>query len=1108
MSSPVYWRPKEFFYPLGNTPAVSLTRDLSAAQPADILLLGCGDPRHILYTCYADVVVPSADARKMNMTCCDKEPAVLARNILLFTLLEDATPIDTIWDIFYHFKINEQSLDVLVGQSELLCGYSRDIETWGRSPYGSFLAFLDSRSLSELRRYWKYYVDFRTLPTNRIDKLRLQHSKTFDSLRKDFTNNLSPSRSAGMQCMEAVDPLNNLFLEYWKNGTTSALASDIKHAVNLNPTFVYSSSGESFDPHSGTFPEGFHLAPAFAPVAYDPTNSGASGSKPSPMDVSRRQFRAWCDAFVMSRKADAMVIRFYAGDALSLCRALDLYTLSGSTNPDLLISEWHATRVHLDQLSTHAPPVVTKFDVIDTSNLANHVGLVNILLAARPLLKDRPISKSVLYTEEIKSDDEIAAYPFLDRLCASIPTVATLLGLAPLDYLSGFTTSSNVHEILHGVSRRLERRTWVDPTGGDWHTDPSRGAVAFEGEELVRLLFDIYSKILVNGQDVPTLMNQPKLSLFQMRQSCQHQPESVAIFFQLVKRRIHLKTGSWDTVVKNFLEVVDNNPLGRALEPERFQELCLQLHLHGIYTADSLKPDWRARFQGPLADVFKDWQNIPPVLCVVLTVPGKRVRSILGKDASPSSALTLQGTLRAGGTLGHASSSIRCTWSTCSADSGPGRMVLVEDPRGADGESNLVVSFWVPSHLLAYKTKTVGFGLISSPDAIGTFSRKLPETMEIFNTRLDDREHVKILSYRPVLVLEDQPTTQPNVIRFPDPASSNDHIQVLANVGEKQALLAGADPSVVQVSPCSMKLSVGHSEHIVSYPYPILGSGRKVRVARKSHYIEIIVRTSGPHDAGGYTLDYPPILHRDAYGPWNMHHIRLDRLPLVNIEDRKRLTWLDYHIVLQSSDRERRIMDGTAGAKSSSSKQLAAVKSTIESIANIFAVTWGERTTAFGLCKPSDPDSFYAVLLVGGIRLDLASFTIVIDTAVVPAVAPLIPKLKSLKAPYRLSPRNDEAPAWKRLLPTFVERARTWTHTANCEYASSGQIPISLDPGSNILCSCGAGIGFEADQWAIPDAVCRLYNSDGKSNSKRNVGRTAGGTDDTLERYTCLLGMW
>jgi hypothetical protein len=43
------------FYPLGNTPAVSFTQDLSPDQDADVLLLGCGDPRNVLFTVYADV---------------------------------------------------------------------------------------------------------------------------------------------------------------------------------------------------------------------------------------------------------------------------------------------------------------------------------------------------------------------------------------------------------------------------------------------------------------------------------------------------------------------------------------------------------------------------------------------------------------------------------------------------------------------------------------------------------------------------------------------------------------------------------------------------------------------------------------------------------------------------------------------------------------------------------------------------------------------------------------------------------------------------------------------------------------------------------------------
>ncbi len=54
MSAPVFADIVSYFYPIGNTPAVHLTRNLPPKQPADILLLGCGDVRNILFTIYAD----------------------------------------------------------------------------------------------------------------------------------------------------------------------------------------------------------------------------------------------------------------------------------------------------------------------------------------------------------------------------------------------------------------------------------------------------------------------------------------------------------------------------------------------------------------------------------------------------------------------------------------------------------------------------------------------------------------------------------------------------------------------------------------------------------------------------------------------------------------------------------------------------------------------------------------------------------------------------------------------------------------------------------------------------------------------------------------------
>jgi len=43
-----------FFYAIGNSPAVSLTDHLPRGQKADLLLLGCGDVRNILFTVFSE----------------------------------------------------------------------------------------------------------------------------------------------------------------------------------------------------------------------------------------------------------------------------------------------------------------------------------------------------------------------------------------------------------------------------------------------------------------------------------------------------------------------------------------------------------------------------------------------------------------------------------------------------------------------------------------------------------------------------------------------------------------------------------------------------------------------------------------------------------------------------------------------------------------------------------------------------------------------------------------------------------------------------------------------------------------------------------------------
>ena len=98
MAHTVLFPGKHFFYPIGNTSAVVLTDTLAPEKPADLLLLGCGDPRNILFTVYDQPDNSECQRcaspfnyltgrypaeRTLDFTCCDVEPAVLGKSFVI-----------------------------------------------------------------------------------------------------------------------------------------------------------------------------------------------------------------------------------------------------------------------------------------------------------------------------------------------------------------------------------------------------------------------------------------------------------------------------------------------------------------------------------------------------------------------------------------------------------------------------------------------------------------------------------------------------------------------------------------------------------------------------------------------------------------------------------------------------------------------------------------------------------------------------------------------------------------------------------------------------------------------------------------------------------------
>ena len=81
------------FSPIRFEPATSFTQNIPPEKDVNCLLLGCGDPRNILFTVFGDedtgkqVLELNADGidspRNFDFTCCDVEPAIIGNCPLL-----------------------------------------------------------------------------------------------------------------------------------------------------------------------------------------------------------------------------------------------------------------------------------------------------------------------------------------------------------------------------------------------------------------------------------------------------------------------------------------------------------------------------------------------------------------------------------------------------------------------------------------------------------------------------------------------------------------------------------------------------------------------------------------------------------------------------------------------------------------------------------------------------------------------------------------------------------------------------------------------------------------------------------------------------------------
>lgn len=1082
--------------------------------------------------------------RQLDVTTCDVQKAIIgrqtptarlwqfmslwtansplppARNILLLTLILDDTDAqhDTlIWNIYYHMRLDRASDDLLQAQAKKLIALSTTIESWQQSKYGTQLKICDTATLADARTMWSLYSSSRNDTGKTTIQKRLQAAVDIAKKTKDERQGLviTGIRSASPAHIHAFVDVDSLHQHFWKEGTTDVAHKVVNKAELPNPMFLTVDDTSTL--HYGTDPLlGFHLAPAYMPLEpQSPLHVSKETNKYTQLqrvvDTARLEFKQWVASF--RKHAGTITVRFFVGDAIAFAHTLHHSRATGSPIAGFYRENYQLQPLELldgDYGATGSAPVV--FDIVDTSNVCDHVGPLNLLTAVSPLLRNK--LAATLYTEVIPNLKAKNRKEIVDiMLCGDTPTISTLLALFPVEYWTNAACVSYGDESLFEalkspasndttVQQMYLRVAWKRPPclapSSDSETSELRlGPIQFAEHELAKVLYEIYVRMFEDENWSKKFADISLRPVSAGNQQPQYHRAGFAAFLRLVKNRVAC---NWNKSMATFHDLVAERS-GAPMNAHYFQELCAYLHLLDVWTVGIYKqPKFSVDLSsGPVSHQLRTWSNVPPVICITLKVPRKHLAAFTGADRRSYGTPTVHCKVRStGGNWENLFSACHFSFGAISTTGVRGSddfgVRVAEDKAGWDGNSALVVTFYTPTWgiLRDYSSTTVSFGLHTTPLVLVRFMKHYGMTLTVFETAIDNTEHVYITKYAPHL--QGSPTVTgftPDQVMVQSDANEVVKQSLTAGVSSKtgriltmtgrfefesedfQALLrGGARISVANPSPCQVSVTLGEGKPLdLFFPVPVLATSQKTRIARKSLYIEVIAEVATVSSSAEFPTSFVQSLYltgaKKVPLAWSMSHLNLQKQPAFNLSQVSKIDWLNTHFSLQMSNRERTLRDDPMLPRSPGERVRFEFKEGLFSLLVQFAGLQGPRFSHFGISNPSN-GGVHILVFPQKLRLDLATRTVVLDCAVLPLHRNIMPQLakfihgltKGAKLVQILAD-DDELRMWKQVLPAWVERCRgtMWRHGEDCEYRATGRIPLTDEhDDKQFLCSCGQGV--------------------------------------------------
>ena len=1019
------------------------------------------------------------------------------------------------WDIYYHLYLDEPTAAAIQQQAEKLVPLLDTLQSWSDSKYGKTLKFCDVDTLRDVRRVCQMVAACAGNGCSR-DR-RDEFTESLNTTRAFFDNDADIAgvtmlgmRSTAPLSLRSKMDLPDAHRQYWKDGTVTPKGKGVDIP---NPMFS-SLVSETGLLHYGTDPVlGYHLATAYAPlVANSPLKPTDEKGPFKVASAAQAQFAEWVPA-LRDLLGKGSVVRTVVADAFAFCHSLQ--HASSSTQS----ANWFRRKLDSKLLSLDSG-VYGKgktgpmfFDMIDTSNLSDHLGALNILVSTAPLLTSRPWA--TVYTETLKRTGT-PQEAFRTLLCGHATTVSLLLGISPIQFWTNAKAESHVDEIFTGLMDQkkqsgehqiLSRLGWKRDDHFSGQPD-NRGSLRIDPKTLSRILFDVYLEMF-KEERLDTSFQ--RMNMESAVYPCFHRG-SFAVFLKFVKHRV---ATDWEAVCGDLLDkIATDRTLG--LSSNYIQELTAHLYMLDVVVEPLILNEVNQR---PETGILRGWRNIPPVVAVTLVVPRRTILRVYeGSREAKMAAPTLVGSLKPSpgassqwhnmyGNVQLAFGDLKAARSTRAEDL---RLSIDQDRLGWEGSSPLVASFYVPTAALQVEPEKtlVGLYVTPSPQSMRLYAPVLGLEMKIFEAGVLEESKVFVSKLIPGQtaypsycrgvgalkdVIEGDHGGTNSTMVADVPASEchigtlTGHLDIVSDKGKK--LLKEKVPiEIRQTNPFIIDIVFGNNilSYGLKFPAPVSKEGSRTRVARASGYIEVIAALADPTSAECLADFVFPTAIFSSRVPvaLNMPHVNLDRLAALDVEKKDDMRWLATLVSLHFSKRETKKREEIEKSGISKDPRV----NFKESVFTMFMLASGLQGGETGLFAISHPGrgGIHMLVVVSAIRLDGDTASAVLDAAILPLTTDLVTSgkieefllmLRSLEC-ATITVNDAELALWKKVLPSMVERCRTWSHRGDCEYRKKGAtVPLSLEDGKQLLCSCGNGqlpdnfVGLPEWDSAAPNAV-------------------------------------